>query len=140
METVVPEALRTSDKKLIKSVAHGIKDTLDSMSDIAMNSDAEKELVKIVMTARELDNQLHSQKGDYVVEMMPARIQDEIQPFMPASMEALGTGEDDIKLAGKPIGLSVFPVLYKTDGLVSLNLELQLKRTIWLILRRAARR
>jgi len=122
-------AVQRADSALTNGIVNEILKLLTSVTSVEWKAGWQSSLSKVAKNAIDLLMALRRQKATFKFELPPAINQQGRRSFQVDTMAAVGSGEEDEMLAGRPIAISVFPALLKfrdeADENVSLSTSFQ---------------
>ena len=111
------EALGASDQQLVENMAKQVYENLHPAVSVEWTPEMQAELAVIFTKAQAFYRLVFCQDSKFEIRMAKAMADHKFRPFRPEAMEVVNGGADDeTTLAGKPIEISVFPGVIKTQG------------------------
>jgi hypothetical protein len=110
---VDPEALSEAQVRFIAKMVQDVEHSIAKAMHVNWNPTVEQELAKVFSMGLDLFRVLHRQQAAFYVQMASAMKGGKQRPFNPETMQDVDNLEDASVLRGRPVEISVFPLLYK---------------------------
>jgi hypothetical protein len=111
-----PDALSRAEGRLTNHIAEEIVSAICAATRRSLAPSAIGDLLEIVESAQDLYRRLLCQESKYIIRQPFACAPPSLGRFYPGTMETLDGTMDDIESEGKPIEISVFPMLFKISA------------------------